>query len=333
MATIATQPALTPNEAGAQQQEAESVFADAPKKKQAKHAQNPKAAPGTLTMCGSLEKSKTNDAVPVSPTYDTDHDAITCKRCLKALDREAGKLAETKTESPLIEQIKTGALDTEDSSTKFGTQPEVGEDPLPTYDEKIQALIDRVLASGEQFQAIYLKLTTLFDEIRPDVQELKDDVFKVSQGSEGVEVNIRGVMMDWETFCASTWKVGTKRINQLLEIKDKGYELTSEPKKKVTMSQDEFNEHIEKAREEGKKNADPVGSLKETLESVTDPGDKAYTYFEMFKNEPQTLATELSALLIHLGLDKQQIEEVLTAALKDAKKTLCQLANAEAAGE
>lgn len=196
-------------------------------------------------------------------------------------------------------------------------------DQLPINDAYTQTLIDEVLSYGNEFKAIYVKLSKLFDNIRPQVQMLKDNVFKVTQGSEGVEININGTMMDWPTFCADVFGVGTKRVNQLLEIKDRGHQLTSEPKKRVSMTEAEFEQHIAEAREEGKKNADPAGSLQEVLNDLPIPADDVYAYFDQFKAEPQTLGTEISAMLITLGLDMDTIKRVLEHIVEDADNSLC----------
>jgi len=56
-----------------------------------------------------------------------------------------------------------------------------------------------------------------------------------------------------------------------------------------------------------------------------------YAYFEQFREEPQTMGDEISAMLIEFKLDQQQIKEVLRYAEMNAKRTLNQMQTAVAA--
>ncbi len=49
--------------------------------------------------------------------------------------------------------------------------------------------------------------------------------------------------------------------------------------------------------------------------------DRAFEYFAQFKDEPETLATEISAMLFDLVLDYATIKQVLRIVEKDAADT------------
>ena len=55
-----------------------------------------------------------------------------------------------------------------------------------------------------------------------------------------------------------------------------------------------------------------------------------YWHFSQFKDDPQTLSTEISGMLLDFGLDLAVIKKVLRAAEKDAAMTLCQVKEAAA---
>jgi len=206
-------------------------------------------------------------------------------------------------------------------------------------DEAQAALIARVLEGGKEFKVLHEKLTVLFDRIRPDVQELKDNVFKVRRGSAGEEVLIGDTVMDWETFCFHCFGVGTKRINQLLEIADKEHGTTVKQSPKVHLTKDDYQKAMDEKYAEGLAAAkaaneaddesvvpDLVQKLEQTLTHATTVADKSYEYFHQFKDEPETYAMELSAMLIEHGLEFTTIERITKLMLKDAKKTLCDFA-------
>jgi hypothetical protein len=90
---------------------------------------------------------------------------------------------------------------------------------VPNDDEvKKIALVTDV---GTEYKNLHVKLTKLFDKCRPWVQDLKDNVFRVRQGTRGRAVVISSVALSWEEFCLTTFDVGAKRVNQLLEIDDR----------------------------------------------------------------------------------------------------------------
>jgi hypothetical protein len=216
------------------------------------------------------------------------------------------------------------------------------ESVIPTEEQKVTIL--RVLEAGKEFKPLHEKLTVLFDRIRPDVQTLKDDVFRVRQGDPGLEVLIptdKGdVLMDWETFVTYAFGVGAERIRQLLQVKDKEFGNKVKTVPKVHLTRAEYDDAINEAFEAGKQTAsdadvdeddesvvpDFVQKLEQTLTQATTVADKSYEYFHQFKDEPETYAMELSAMLIEHGLEFTTIERITKLMLKDAKKTLCDLA-------
>jgi len=213
---------------------------------------------------------------------------------------------------------------------------------VPTEDEekKIALVID----AGTEYKTLHVKLMKLFDKCRPWVQDLKDNLFRVRQGSSGRAVVIGGIALSWDEFCHATFDVGAKRINQLLEIDDRKDDLrpTLPPVKKLHLTQQQLEEMLDAKYEEGIAAAaegvedevdeteagvpEVVRQLEEAVANAEVPklvkGDDVYDYFRQFEKDKQTIATELSAMLVELGLDLQDINEVLRLAAKDAKKTL-----------
>ncbi|MGO9574306.1 MAG: hypothetical protein ACLPTQ_08265 [Terriglobales bacterium] len=174
---------------------------------------------------------------------------------------------------------------------------------------------------------------------------------------------------DWAGFCYGVFGCTPRRINQLLDLEDqekrqerdakrrkaaarlpKGYELRGNqefPIGAVTQTVVEINgdesdvyqeeadcgEDNEPEIQDGEAN-DVVQQLEQTLTAVgANPkydSKDAYGYFSEFKDEPHTLGTEISGMLLDFGLDLAAIKKVLRAAEKDATKTLCQVKEAAA---
>jgi hypothetical protein len=173
---------------------------------------------------------------------------------------------------------------------------------------------------------------------------------------------------DWVGFCYGVFGCTPRRINQLLDLEDQEKRQERDAKRKaaaklpegyerrgnqmlpvgavtqtvVEISSDESDVYQEEA-DCGEDNEpeiqdveanDDVQQLEQTLTAVGanhkyDSKD-AYGYFSQFKDEPQTLGTEISGMLLDFGLDLAVIKKVLRVAEKDATKTLCQVEEAAA---
>jgi hypothetical protein len=218
---------------------------------------------------------------------------------------------------------------------------------VPTDDEEKKIAL--VTDAGAEYKTLHVKLTKLFDKCRPWVQDLKDNVFRVRQGSSGRAVVIGGVALSWEEYCQHTFGVGARRINQLLEIDDrKDDRNVLPPVKKVHLTHEQLEAMLDAKYEEGvsagaasvedESDADggdetetgapeAVRKLADVIADSPVPeypkaaGDRAYEYFAQFKGEPETMGTEISAMLFDLGLDYATITRVLRIVEKDAATT------------
>lgn len=204
-------------------------------------------------------------------------------------------------------------------------------------------LLAAVIAAGDEFKAIHKKLTELFDGgLREQVEALKADVFCVSRGVSGRRVLVQKKLMCWSEFCLFCFGVSARRINQLLDIEDMEKRTARcQAKQEGQKEEDAAVVHVEEDDPRIYVNGVPQGhdpereevdeivdQLEETLKEVGVNPDydrqDPYWHFSRFKDEPQTLGTEISGMLLDFGLDLAAIKEVLTIAQKDAKKTLCQ---------
>lgn len=216
---------------------------------------------------------------------------------------------------------------------------------VPTDDEEKKIAL--VSDAGAEYKTLHVKLTKLFDKCRPWVQDLKDNVFCIRQGSSGRAVVIGGVALSWEEYCVHTFGVGARRVNQLLEIDDRKDDRTVlPPVKKIHLTHEQLDAIKEQAYEAGIAAAaearaesdeeedeteagapEVVRNLEEAVNNSPIPeypkaaGDRAYEYFAQFKDEPETMATEISAMLFDFGLDYATITRVLRIVEKDAATT------------
>lgn len=228
---------------------------------------------------------------------------------------------------------------------------------LDTYvpNDEESKLILAVDEAGTEYKKVHEKLTKLFDRIRPSVQALKDNVFRVRKGTSGRAVAIDGMAVSWEEYCLHTFGVGARRINQLLEIDDrKDDHNVLPPVKKVHLTheqleamldakyeqgvaagtagvgvEDESNTEVDDESEAGA--PEVVRKLEDVVNNSPLPeypkaaGDRAYEYFEQFRDEPETLGTEIASMLVELKLDLATIRRVFKIAEKDATETIADL--------
>jgi hypothetical protein len=207
-------------------------------------------------------------------------------------------------------------------------------------------LLAVVIAAGEEFKVIHKKLTELFDGgLREQVEALKADVFRVSRGVSGRQVLVQKKLMCWSEFCLFCFGVSSRRINQLLDILDAEKRTARCEAKREEQKQKEQDAAVVHVEEDDQRmyvngvaqgpdvhETESAAELERTLEEVSndlqyDRRDP-YWHFSQFKDEPQTLAREISGMLLDFGLDLAVIKEVLTIAQKDAKRTLCQVKEA-----
>jgi hypothetical protein len=226
---------------------------------------------------------------------------------------------------------------------------------LDTYvpNDEESKLILAVNEAGTEYKKMHEKLTKLFDRIRPSVQALKDNVFRVRKGASGRAVDIGGIAVSWEEYCHHTFGVGARRINQLLEIDDRkdDYNVLP-PVKKVHLTHEQLDAMLDAKYEQGVAAGaagvedesdtevddeaeagapDVVRKLEDVVNNSPVPkyakaaGDRAYEYFEQFKDEPETMGTEIASMLVGLKLDLAAIRRVFKIAEKDATETIANL--------
>jgi len=205
--------------------------------------------------------------------------------------------------------------------------------------------------AGKEYKKMHEKLTKLFDRIRPSVQALKDSVFRIRKGVSGRAVAIGGIAVSWEEYCHHTFGVSARRINQLLEIDDRNDDrIVIPPVKKVHLTHERLEAMLDAKYKEGISAATAGAGVEDESDTEVDDeseagapevvrklqdvinnsplpeypkasGDRAFEYFDQFKDEPETLATEISAMLFDLGLDYATIKQVLRIVEKDAADT------------
>jgi hypothetical protein len=217
---------------------------------------------------------------------------------------------------------------------------------VPNDDES--KLILAVDEAGTEYKVMHEKLTKLFDRIRPSVLALKDNVFRVRKGVSGRAVVIGGIAVSWEEYCCHTFGVCPRRINQLLEIDDRNDDrIVIPPTKKHHLTEQQLEVMLDAKYEEGvaagaagvEDDSDTevddeteagapkdVRKLDDAINSSPVPecpkaAGEAYVYFEQFKDEPETMGTEISTMLFDLGLDYATIKQVLRIVEKDAATT------------
>jgi hypothetical protein len=224
---------------------------------------------------------------------------------------------------------------------------------VPTVDEEKKIAL--VTDAGAEYKTLHVKLTKLFDKCRPWVQDLKDNVFRVRQGTSGRAVVIGGVALSWDEYCHHTFDAGARRINQLLEIDDrKDDRNVLPPVKKVYLTHEQLEAMLDAKYEEGVSAGaagvndesddedetemgapEPVRKLADVIANSPMPeypkaaGDRAYEYFAQFKDEPETMGTEISAMLFDLGLDYATITRVVRIVERDAATTCRDLVGAD----
>jgi hypothetical protein len=228
---------------------------------------------------------------------------------------------------------------------------------LDTYvpNDEESKLILTVNEAGTEFKKVHEKLTKLFDRIRPSVQALKDNVFRVRKGVSGRAVAIGEIAVSWEEYCHHTFGVSARRINQLLEIDDRNDDrIVIPPVKKVHLTHERLEAMLDAKYKEGVSAAaagagvedesdtevddEPEAGAPEVVRQLEDvinnsplpeypkaAGDRAFEYFEQFKDEPETLGTEIASMLVELKLDLATIRRIFKIAEKDATETIADL--------
>jgi hypothetical protein len=219
---------------------------------------------------------------------------------------------------------------------------------VPNDDES--KLILAVDEAGTEYKVMHEKLTKLFDRIRPSVLALKDNVFRVRKGVSGRAVVIGGIAVSWEEYCCHTFGVCARRINQLLEIDDRNDDrIVIPPVKKYHLTEQQLQDMLDEKYEQGvgagaagvedNEEADEtaagapdvVRKLEDVITNSPVPnypeaaGNRALAYFEQFRDEPETLGTEIASMLVGLKLDLATIRRVFKIAEKDATENISDL--------
>jgi hypothetical protein len=172
------------------------------------------------------------------------------------------------------------------------------------------------------------------ESLKPTVLRLKDK-FGVKKGYEGRRLIVDGHnALLWSEYCQITFNVTSHRMNQLMNAVDKDLGTVVRQQGKPDVEKPLYKKGYAKAVEDlaFKGYVPPVSEHREDVtqehrDNVVemqaapepkplDPKDP-YAFFEQFKEEPQTMASEIATMLINFDLD----DTTLLAALKKELKT------------
>lgn len=135
---------------------------------------------------------------------------VITNECVESLVDEFDAITPT---SEIISEVEP---ETEDET-------ETEEDDLPegciTPDPKTASLIHDVIAVAGEFKPLHKKLATIIEAHRAEIVLLKSK-FGVRKGCAGSPMLIGKEAMTWEEFVVFYFDVSSRRLNQLLDVRD-----------------------------------------------------------------------------------------------------------------
>ena len=201
------------------------------------------------------------------------------------------------------------------------SEHQLGKEAEPTPEAK--ALITTVLAVGEAWQSQRKTVTDYFDQHKPEVLKLRAE-FGVKPGTKGKQLDVPqpgGTQraMYWSEFVKLAFGVSERHINRLLGI-------AADPKPSPD-SEKSKNYKLgyvagQKAAQRGQMPA-PAAPQPAFKPDKNDP----YAYFGQFKDEKQTFANELAAMVVEI-YDPMDAEEIANAFGKELKRQLAEIRTA-----
>jgi len=233
---------------------------------------------------------------------------------------DVGKLGgETPTLKPSSAGCMAGATSAHIRTPQFQYEPEEA-DLTP----ETQALITTVLTVGGEWQSKRKTVKDYFEQHKLEVLKLRN-AFGVKPGSKGKTLSVPnpngGVEpMYWSDFVSLAFGVSDRHINRLLGINEPPNPLDPSKSKNYKLGFVAGQEAALRGHVQAPAVAKPLSKL--------DKGDP-YAYFEQLKDEKQTFASELAAMVVEM-FEPTDTDEIVQEFGKEVKRQQ-QLRNAEAA--
>jgi hypothetical protein len=240
-----------------------------------------------------------------------------------------------------LNEISTAEIaELEDEMEDVGGQDDDYVDDGVYHSIKPDATTKKLLAEIASNKDRFRSACDVIDQLRPSIIALKTK-FKVRQGHKGIGIFIEECAQytQWNEYCQYMFGVTAHRMNQLLNEKDKPFAAAV---KKPDCEKPMFKKGYKAAVEETVNKLEAAGiNVAEALKTATppqvttreepkpfiDPKD-SYAFFETFKAEPQTMASELASMLIEFNMDDTQLIDALKKELKAQRKELAKAAKA-----
>jgi hypothetical protein len=214
----------------------------------------------------------------------------------------------------------------EAASASIGTNSPLSQhgpnkDAEPTPETK--ALINTVLAVGKEWQSKRKTVTDYFEQHKLEVLTLRNE-FGVKQGTKGKMLYVpqtNGTLepMYWSEFVSLAFAVSERHINRLLGINEPPNPTDATKSKNFKAGFAAGQEAALRERVQAPAVAQPFSKLDKS---------EPYTYFEQFKNEKATFASELAAMVVRM-FGSTDADEIVEAFSKEVNRQ--QIRKAEAA--
>lgn len=234
---------------------------------------------------------------------------------------DVGKLEGT---TSILKPKKNGcsAMAASDSTNSPRPQHQLNKDADPSPETK--ALIKTVLAVGKEWQSKRKTVTAYFEQHKLEVLKLRND-FGVKQGTKGKMLYVpqtNGTLeaMYWSDFVWLAFGVSERHINRLLGINEPPNPPDPAKTKNYKLGFAAGQEAALRGQVQAPAVAQPVSKLDRR---------HPYAYFEQLKDEKQTFASELAAMVVEM-FDSTDADEIVGAFSKEVNRQQ-ELRKAEAA--
>jgi hypothetical protein len=224
--------------------------------------------------------------------------------------------------TPTIKPQKIGCSATAAASKVTNSaQHQLSKEAEPTPETK--ALIQTVLEVGKEWQSKRKTVADYFDQHKLEVLTLRNE-FGVKKGTKGKTLyvpqpNGNAEPMYWSDFVLLAFGVSERHVNRLLGIpvespdppdpaKSKNYKLGFAAGQEAAM----------RGQVQAPAVAQPVSML-----DKSDP----YAYFEQFKEEKQTFASEVASMVVEM-FDAPDATEITKMLEKEVKRQFAEICNA-----